>query len=90
MSIKGIEDIIKSSHKKYEDLISWFETKNNKVIVALSGGVDSALVAFSARQALGKDRVLAITANYKTLATEELESAIQVAKEIDVNHLMIQ
>jgi uncharacterized protein len=90
MSIKGIEDIIKSSNKKYADLISWFEVKNSKVIVALSGGVDSALVAFAARQALGKDRVLAITANYKTLATEELDSAIKVAREIDVKHLMIQ
>lgn len=89
MSIKGIEDIIKSSSEKYANLISWFETKNNKVIVALSGGVDSALVAFAARQALGKDRVLAITANYKTLAAEELNSAIKVASEIDVKHLMI-
>lgn len=90
MSTKGIEDIIESSNKKYANLISWFEEKNSKVIVALSGGVDSALVAFAARQALGKDRVLAITANYKTLAAEELDSAIKVAGEIDVKHLMIQ
>lgn len=55
MSTKGIEDIIESSSKKYANLISWFEEKNSKVIVALSGGVDSALVAFAARQALGKD-----------------------------------
>ena len=34
-------------------LLSWFDDKNN-VLVALSGGVDSALVAYAAYTRLGK------------------------------------
>ena len=33
---------------KLDDLIDWFADNKNKVIVALSGGVDSALVAYAA------------------------------------------
>ncbi|MDF0681709.1 MAG: ATP-dependent sacrificial sulfur transferase LarE [Candidatus Nitrosocosmicus sp.] len=75
---------------RYHLLINWFKSRNCKVIVALSGGVDSALVTLAARQSLGKENVLAITANYQTLATEELETAKKVAKEIDVIHILLE
>ncbi len=55
---------------KLDELIDWFENKG-KVIIALSGGVDSALVAYAAYQKLGKSDI-AITADYKTLSQEEL------------------
>ncbi len=79
-----------SKHSRYPLLINWFKSRNCKVIVALSGGVDSALVTLAARQALGKENVLAITANYQTLANEELETAKKVAKEIDVIHHLLE
>ncbi|MDQ2684309.1 MAG: ATP-dependent sacrificial sulfur transferase LarE [Thermoproteota archaeon] len=90
MPSKNINDMALSASEKYDKLLTWFRSKNSKVIVALSGGVDSALVAFVARQALGKENVLTVTANYKTLANEELEIAKKIAKEIDVDHIMIQ
>jgi uncharacterized protein len=37
---------------KLNDLENWFADKN-KVMIALSGGVDSAVVAYAAIQALG-------------------------------------
>ncbi len=86
-SIKSEED---SNQSKYHLLINWFKSRNCKVLVALSGGVDSALVTLAARHALGKDKVLAITANYQTLANEELETAKKVAEEIDVIHLLLE
>jgi pyridinium-3,5-biscarboxylic acid mononucleotide sulfurtransferase len=85
--IKSVEDLHQS---KYHLLINWFKSRNCKVLVALSGGVDSTLVTLAARQALGKDNVLAITANYQTLANEELETAKKVAQEIDVIHLLLE
>lgn len=58
-------------------------------MVALSGGVDSAVVALAAKKALGKN-AMAITADYKTLAEEELATARQVAKEIGIDHRVIE
>ena len=72
---------------KLENLINWFGDKH-KVIVALSGGVDSALVAYAAFQKLG-DSALAVTADYKTLSTEELDSAKQICSEIGIKHILL-
>jgi pyridinium-3,5-biscarboxylic acid mononucleotide sulfurtransferase len=73
---------------KLEELINWFD-KKGKVIIALSGGVDSALVAYAAFQKLGKSAI-AITADYKTLSQEELETAKKVCSEIGISHKIIE
>lgn len=72
---------------KLESLCNWFSDKKS-VIVALSGGVDSALVAYAAYRTLGKSS-LAVTADYKTLAQEELDSAKKICQEIGINHTII-
>ncbi len=73
---------------KLDELINWFEGKN-KVIIALSGGVDSALVAYAAYKKLGQF-ALAVTADYKTLSQEELETAKKVCLEIGISHKIIE
>lgn len=73
---------------KIDDLIHWFDGKG-RVLVALSGGVDSALVAYGAHRSLGKSAV-AVTADYKTLAQEELKSAKKICAEIGIRHVVIQ
>ncbi|MEO9362714.1 MAG: ATP-dependent sacrificial sulfur transferase LarE [Nitrososphaera sp.] len=72
----------------FDRLVSWFPA-GSRAIVALSGGVDSAVVALAARKALG-DNAIAITADYKTLADEELATARKVAQEIGIRHLVIE
>ena len=69
-------------------LLKWFDDKD-KVLVSLSGGVDSALVAYAANKKLGKNAV-AVTADYKTLSSEELDSAKLVAHEIGITHHLIE
>ena len=69
-------------------LLKWFEDKD-RVLVSLSGGVDSALVAYAANKKLGKNAI-AITADYKTLSSEELDSAKNIAHEIGINHKIIE
>jgi len=69
-------------------LLNWFDDKNS-VLVALSGGVDSALVAYAAYTRLGKSAI-AVTADYKTLAQEELEYAKKISSEIGIKHVVIE
>ncbi len=87
---QGSMDDKNKDNEKYKKLIEWFQVKNVKVLIALSGGVDSAVVALIAKNALGKENVLAITANYQTLSNEELDTAIKVANELAINHKIIE
>jgi uncharacterized protein len=75
--------------KNYIKLVNWFLTNGDKVIVALSGGVDSAVVALAAKEALGSN-AMAITANYKTLSKEEISAAKKIAKDILIKHKVIE
>src|SRR3989344_1623617 len=72
---------------KLDNLIDWFGNKT-KVIIALSGGVDSALVAYAAFQKLGHSAI-AVTADYKTLSKEELETAKQICSEIGIQQILL-
>ena len=72
---------------KFLQLLNWFDNKGS-VLVSLSGGVDSALVAYAAFQALGK-KSLAVTADYKTLSKEELDTSKKIADEIGIKHIII-
>lgn len=73
---------------KLEQLISWFEGRG-RVLVALSGGVDSALVAYAAQVSIG-DAAMAVTADYKTLAQEELDSAKKICAEVGIRHIITE
>lgn len=52
-----------------------------RVVVAFSGGADSALLAWAATRALGRDNVLCVTAASPSLAPEELADARCLAQE---------
>jgi uncharacterized protein len=70
-------------------LMEWFMKDRAPVIVALSGGVDSAVVALAAKKALNSEAI-AITANYNTLSNDELNSAKNVANELGIFHKIIE
>jgi len=77
------------SGQKYDLLLRWFDVIDDNVIVALSGGVDSAVVALAAQMRLGQ-RAIAVTANCATTSEEELKSAIVVAKELGIKHEIVE
>jgi len=55
------------------------------VVVALSGGVDSALVALAAHRSLGRN-ALASTASHELVARREFSRAVEMAEEIGIEH----
>jgi len=59
------------------------------VLVALSGGIDSSLVAFMAGQELG-DRALAITSGSESLKSSDLQLAKEITAEWGVQHRIIE
>ena len=59
------------------------------VVVAYSGGVDSALLAVFAHRVLG-DRALAVTADSESLSSEQRELALEVARRFGFPHRLVQ
>ncbi len=88
MEINSIHEL-DGSGQKYDLLLRWFDAINDKVVVALSGGVDSAVVALAAQMRLGQ-KAMAVTANCATTSEEELRSAIVVAKELGIKHEIVE
>src|SRR5262249_31777949 len=62
----------------------------NGVLVALSGGVDSAVVTAISARALGPANVNAVTAVSPSYPAGELEAAGELASEIGVAHRVIE
>lgn len=62
----------------------------SKAVLGLSGGIDSALVAYLLRDALGKDNVLAIMMPYKSSNPDSLNHAKLVVKELGINSKIIE
>jgi pyridinium-3,5-biscarboxylic acid mononucleotide sulfurtransferase len=78
-----------NASENLDKLIEWFSSNTKTAVVALSGGVDSAVVALGAKKALGSN-ALSITANYKTLSAEELADAAKIAHEIGITHMIVE
>ncbi|MFO7768453.1 MAG: ATP-dependent sacrificial sulfur transferase LarE [bacterium] len=71
------------AEEKARCLEAWFRGRG-PVLVAYSGGVDSALVAVAARRVLGAEGVLAVVADSPSLPRRELRAAMRFAADHDV------
>jgi uncharacterized protein len=73
------------TRKKKEHVISYIQSRSSRLIVALSGGVDSAVLLWLAVEALGLDNVLAVTGGSDSVSAEDLQDAREVAGYLGAN-----
>lgn len=76
-------------NEKYKKLTSILQDMG-KVVVAFSGGVDSTFLLKVAVDTLGKENVLAVTADSETYPSSELLEAKELAEHIGANHCVIE
>lgn len=62
----------------------------NKVVLGLSGGIDSAIVAFLAAKAFGPENVLGLLMPYKSSSKESVEHAKLVADTLGIKSKIIE
>ena len=60
-----------------------------RAVIGLSGGIDSAISAYLAAQALGAENVLALRMPYVTSSAESLSDAESVIEDLGLPHLVV-
>lgn len=78
----------KSLKDKWEGLIKNLKSYD-KVAIAFSGGVDSSFLLKAAAFALGKENVIAVTADSAFVPSKELEESKAMAADIGVEHIIL-
>ncbi len=79
----------KSKEEKFVRLKEIFRSME-RVVVAYSGGVDSTLLLKAARETLGEQNIVAVTALSPLYPDRELAGAKRMAQQMGVKHILIE
>jgi len=75
--------------KKYNELLSYIKSLK-KAAVAFSGGVDSAFLLKAAKQALGNNNIIAVTANMPSIPRRETDEARDFCANEGITHIITE
>lgn len=81
MNVEASEDVLAARRQRLDDLLASFDS----VLVAFSGGVDSAYLAWAATRALGP-AALCVTAESPSYPDHHRQLALRVARECGLRH----
>ncbi len=85
--LKGEEEIYEALKLGLKDYV--FKNHFEKIVFGLSGGIDSALCAIIAVDALGKDNVVAVIMPSRFTSFAALNDAIALAKKLNIKFFII-
>lgn len=71
------------TEERVAQLEKWYE-KIDRAVIALSGGIDSSLVAFTARRVLGRDKLIAVISASVSVKQKELKDARNFTDRYDI------
>jgi uncharacterized protein len=82
--MKQLQNRLKPGNIELTDRLEIWFGRIDKAAVALSGGIDSSLVAFTARKILGKENVIAIISASASLKEKDLADARSFCSRYDI------
>ncbi len=62
------------------------ESNSKEIVLGLSGGLDSSVVAYICTRAVGKEKILGLVLPSKTTSDEDVDDAVKVAKILDIKY----
>lgn len=80
---KSVETICKFIKHKLK------ESKSDGLVIGLSGGIDSSVIAYLCARAIGTDNILGLILPSETTSSEDIKDAIQVAEELNIKYKVL-
>lgn len=65
------------------------ESKSKGLVIGLSGGIDSSVVAYLCARAVGNDKILGLVLPSETTSPEDIEDAVKVAEALEIKYKII-